>query len=381
MTNSVYINNVSAFLPNEPVSNDEMEGVLGQAGPRPSRARRIILRNNGIKSRHYAVDPKTGQQNYSNAALGANAVKQVVDGFAELEEVEALAFATSMADQIMPGHAVMVHGELGSPALEVMTAAGICVSGVAALKYAYLGVLSGEFSTAVAGASEVASAVMRGYQFEPEIAARVDALEKNPEIAFEKDFLRWMLSDGSGAMLLQDKPNDNGLSLKMEWLDLRSFAGEDEVCMYAGGDKNEEGFKSWLSYTQQERATESVMSVKQDVKLLNEKVIHYTVEKTLSDILTKRDLKADDVDWFLPHYSSLFFRDKVYQGLCNIGFEIPFEKWFTNLSSKGNTGAASIFIMLEELCKSGQLKSGQKILCYIPESGRFSSAFMLLTVC
>jgi 3-oxoacyl-[acyl-carrier-protein] synthase-3 len=67
-------------------------------------------------------------------------------------------------------------------------------------------------------------------------------------------------------------------------------------------------------------------------------------------------------------------------GLENIGFLIPYEKWFTNLTTKGNTGSASIYIMLEELFNGGTLKIGEKILCFIPESGRFSSAFMLLEV-
>ena len=57
------------------------------------------------------------------------------------------------------------------------------------------------------------------------------------------------------------------------------------------------------------------------------------------------------------------------------------ERWFTNLETKGNTGSASMYIMLEELFHSDKLKIGETILCYIPESGRFSTAFMLLTVC
>ena len=82
----------------------------------------------------------------------------------------------------------------------------------------------------------------------------------------------------------------------------------------------------------------------------------------------------------MPHYSSGYFREPLYQGLLNVDFEIPFERWFTNLSTKGNTGSASIFIMLDELFNSNDLQQGHKLLCYIPESGRFSSAFMQLTV-
>jgi 3-oxoacyl-[acyl-carrier-protein] synthase-3 len=59
---------------------------------------------------------------------------------------------------------------------------------------------------------------------------------------------------------------------------------------------------------------------------------------------------------------------------------IPEERWFTNLYTKGNTGAASVFIMLEELFHSGNLQPGQKILCMVPESGRFIVSFMMLTV-
>ncbi|MEJ2437642.1 MAG: 3-oxoacyl-[acyl-carrier-protein] synthase III C-terminal domain-containing protein, partial [Sulfurovaceae bacterium] len=59
---------------------------------------------------------------------------------------------------------------------------------------------------------------------------------------------------------------------------------------------------------------------------------------------------------------------------------IPQEKWFTNLTSKGNTGSASIYIILDEIFNSDRLKKGEKILCYVPESGRFSTAFILLEV-
>ena len=63
-----------------------------------------------------------------------------------------------------------------------------------------------------------------------------------------------------------------------------------------------------------------------------------------------------------------------------IGFSIPQERWFSNLATKGNTGSASIYIMLEELFHSGRLTEGDAILCMIPESGRFSVAYMLLKV-
>jgi len=380
MARSVYINNVSVFMPNNAISNDEMESVLGQAGERASRARRIVLRNNGIKTRYYAIDPETGKANYSNAQLAANAIKKLTENRIALEEIQCLAASTSMADQVIPGHAVMVQGELGNPSTEVVTTSGVCLCGITALKYAYMTIALGLHNVAVAAASETASNIMRGYQFDPELESKVDDLKNHSELAFEKDFLRWMLSDGAGSALLQAEPNRQGISLKIEWIDIRSYANEQEVCMYAGGEKIEGKIKGWTQYWPLEREKQSIMSVKQDVRLLNEKVIHYTVERTLTDILRTRQLTPDEIDYFLPHYSSEFFRQKVYDGLKNIDFEIPFDKWFTNLTSKGNTGSASIFIILEELFHSGRLRKGQNLLCYVPESGRFSSSFLYLKV-
>ena len=381
---AVYINAISAYLPNEPVGNEQMESVLGQSGPMPSRARRTILRSNGIQTRYYAVDPITHCSTHTNAQLTANAVRLLAGqgaGF-NLDDTECLACGTTIPDQLMPNHAVMTHGELNIPACEVVATAGVCVSGMTALKYAFLGVAVGEFEHAVATGSETASAILRGKMFQAEIDQKIEALEKRPEIAFDKDFLRWMLSDGAGAMLLQSKPNPEKPSLKIEWIFERSYANEMDACMYAGAVKRPDGsLQGWKEFEHNDWLEESVFSVKQDVKQLNEHVIHYTVEKPLTEIVDKYGLTSNEIDYFVPHYSSEFFREKVADGMDKVGFHIPLERWFSNLKSKGNTGSASIYIHLEELFNAGKLKKDEKILCYVPESGRFSSAFMLLTVC
>ncbi|MEQ9726828.1 beta-ketoacyl-ACP synthase III [Pseudomonas sp. WHRI 8822A] len=380
MVAPVFINRISASLPHGPVDNEQMEARLGMVGGNPSRARKLVLRRNGIQQRHYVIDPLTGEPSMNNAQLSAAAIRGLVgDGFA-LDSLDCLVASTSSPDQLMPGHAVMVHGELGNPPCEVATTAGICLCGMTALKYAWMSVASGESRNAVACGSEVASTLMQARNFNAEYDSRVEELENHPEIAFEKDFLRWMLSDGAGAVLLQDRPNAHGLSLRVDWLDILSFADQMPTCMYAGGEIVDGKLRGWSRYDADERARQSVMAVKQNVKLLNDNIVKYTVEEALRRIMARRELRVADIDWFLPHYSSEFFRDRLAVGLTNVGLPIPQERWFTNLTSKGNTGAASIFIILEELFNGGRLRSGQKLLCYVPESGRFSSAFMHLTV-
>jgi 3-oxoacyl-[acyl-carrier-protein] synthase-3 len=59
---------------------------------------------------------------------------------------------------------------------------------------------------------------------------------------------------------------------------------------------------------------------------------------------------------------------------------IPEERWFTNIYEKGNVGAASIFLLLDDLMRSGRLRPGQRILLAVPESGQCIMAYAGLTV-
>jgi 3-oxoacyl-[acyl-carrier-protein] synthase III len=376
--NAVYIVQTSVFLPNDPVDNDAMENILGQVGHRPSRAKRTVLRSNGIKSRHYVIDPITKEPNFTNAQITANAVRGL---FGQTpESLECLVCGTSFPDQLIPNHAVMVHGELGFPIHDVIATAGVCLSGATALKCAWLMVKSGEVKQAVSTGSEVSSLNLRASQFEAETEHQLEALEKELSIAFEKDFLRWMLSDGAGAVLLENAPRKGQLNLNIKWIEMGSYAHELPACMYAGAEQQEDGsLKGRFLYSAEALAEKSVLSIKQDVRLLDANIIKKTVDP-LNRIRQKHQFTADQVDYFLPHYSSNYFRKPLADGLDAIDFHIPDEKWFTNLTSKGNTGAASPYIMLDELYHSDQLKDKDKILMYIPESGRFSSAYVLLEV-
>ncbi len=69
MDRSVYINKTASFLPNSPISNDEMEDYIGLIGGKPSRVRSIVLRQNGIKTRYYGLD-KEHKITHSNARPG-----------------------------------------------------------------------------------------------------------------------------------------------------------------------------------------------------------------------------------------------------------------------------------------------------------------------
>lgn len=377
--NEIFINRIERFLPGNPVSNDEIESRLGMINGNESINKRLILRSNQIQTRYYALDEK-GNSTHTNTEMAAIAIKKLFDSDFTLDDVQLLTAGTSSPDVIQPSHALMIHGELGGEKdMEVMSAHGTCNAAMQSLKYAYMSIMTNQTDNAISVGSETFGSWMHARNFDSEIDKRKE-IEKNPYIAFEKDFLRWMLSDGAAAMLLQHKPNNNSLSLKINWIEITSFANELEACMYAGAEKNTDGsLKGWKNMDEKVRHEKSVFSLKQDARLLQNNIIERG-GTFLKKTIEKHQIKISDIDYFLPHLSSMFFKKKIYESLEELDLEIPYEKWFYNLPKVGNIGAASAFFMLEEIFHSGKLQKGKTLLLMVPESARFSYSFMLLTV-
>ncbi len=369
---SAYINAIGKFLPGDAIANTQIETYLGQINGKPSKARKCVLKRNGIQQRYYAIDDQQ-QTRYSNSQMAAHAVREgLANASLVPKDIDLLSCGTTLPDLLIPGFASMVHGELPelSP-LEIVSTQGVCCSGVAALNYAVSQLELGKRKNAISVASEFASRLFKHTKFEAETS--VQAGESLP---FDTEFLRWMLSDGAGAFVLQDRPNPNGLSLRVDWIELVSHANAYPVCMSAG---SADGQTSWLDYpSYTEAAQAGAMNLRQNTRLLDQ-VVKLGVEGWLQLIEAGR-VQPDDIDWLLCHYSSHFFKSKIVELLEKANCMIPEHKWFTNLYTRGNTGCASIYLMLEELFHSGKLQPDQKIFCFVPESGRFTTAYMMLTV-
>ena len=380
MQNEVYITDAATFLPNNPVPNEEMEDYLGLIHKQQSKSKRIVLRNNGIRQRYYAIDKK-GNPTHTNAQMAAIAIRNLYKNDpASMAAIDLMCCGTSSPDQIMPAHGVMVHGWLPETKdIEVVTPSGNCCSGMHALKYAFMSVKLGMSNHAVVTGSERISRILYSETYEEE-ATRLDALSDNPYISFDKEFLRWMLSDGAAAVRLSSEKSRSGISLRIDWLEGASYAHKIEPCMYQGSEKINGVLKGYMDFSQQEIMSLSVLSIKQDVKLLSENVVRFGIDK-LAEAMKRNNLSAAEVDYFLPHMSSEFFRKKIAEKMEADGIPVPQEKWFSNLSSTGNVGSASVYFMIEELMRTNRLQKGQKLLLIVPESARFNYVYGQLTVC
>ena len=374
-----YIVATGSYLPGPSIDNEHMEAVLGLVAGKKSRYRKRILKSNGIESRHYALG-EDGKPNVMSEEMAAFAIQDALaQGKYDVKDIQMLAVGTSIQEILVPGIASQVHGRLGERPMEIMSCHGVCGAGAAAIKSAYLNVRCGEVQRAVAAAVERPSAVLRGNLFAQESEIAPNKPGENGEYAyFNADFLRWMLSDGAGASVIQNTPHEHLPSLRIDWIEAQSYAHELPVCMTLGTNKGGDiGIENTWNY-ELENPSMSKFLLRQDTRLLEEGIAT-AVAGVLVKALEERQLDVSKVDHFLPHISSYFFEDIYKKGLAELGQPIADEKWFTNLKTKGNTGSASIFIMLDEALRTNRFKHNDSILLMIPESGRFSATYIHLT--
>lgn len=379
MRNNVFIKRISSYLPNNPIGNEEIEDYIGYIEGRPSRVKNLVLKQNGIKTRYYALN-KEQQITHTNAELAAGAIRKLFQDISELGKVELLSAATSLPDQTLPSHASMVHGLLPETRnIEIFSTAGVCLTSLQSLKIAFLSVSSGEKNNAVCCASELASAALLSKHYDIEYE-KCHNIGENPYFGFEKDFLRFMLSDGAGAIYLDNRPYEDGVTLKLDWVDMESNANVLPACMIAGADFRIDGsITSWKSYDGQDLLDKSIFTVKQDIRLLKKHIIELWVDH-IERVLEKHGSMPESINYVIPHVSSMFFYKELLNEIVKRNLDLKENKWFTNLTRVGNIASASIFVALDEFIKTKELRKGDKILLLVPESGRFSYGTALISV-
>jgi 3-oxoacyl-[acyl-carrier-protein] synthase III len=359
MTNC-YITSTGSYLPGEPVDNENLKEYLGKVIGE-GRVRSKILKANGIETRHYALDKKQNAT-HSLYGLAAEAVKNCLAQDRNSLNIDYLSAGTTHAPLLAPGVSSLLHDQLSkdkiiSHSLEINSNSGICSSGAQAIVNATRAVKSGEVKAAICVGVEQSSVGLKSKAFRTIYDIPTILRDVRSSKWFMSVFLRFMLSDGAGAFLLEPQPGEDGVSLRVNWTYSRSFANEAPLCMHINSD---------------------TMILSQDIKILA-KYMAPLSKKAVEGALCEHGEKLDTYNIVLPHMSSYYFERAVKKVLAELSpsREVPY---WTNLRTAGNTGAASIFIMLDEYLKTQPVAAGDRILLFVPESGQFNYVLISLTV-
>ncbi len=82
------------------------------------------------------------------------------------------------------------------------------------------------------------------------------------------------------------------------------------------------------------------------------------MKQGIDEVLSDTGLSMDDIDWCICHQAN-------QRIISNVQKQFPGqeEKFFLNIENLGNTSAASIPLVLDELNRTGRLQKGMKLLC------------------
>ena len=355
-----FITQSGSFLPGPPIENDDIEKYLGTIDGE-EEVKKTVLRMNGIVQRHYAQD-SSQQPTFDVYQLACEAVKDCLSERGSVPEpISFLTAGTTYAPLGGPGLSSILHDQLQQRSLltapvEISSHSGICTSAAAAMVAAIRGVAAGDHQTAVCVGTEHPSSALKQQAIDP-----IDDRDQNVDLRrsqwFMSVFLRFMLSDGAGAFLLESNPKPTGVSLQVNWTHALSFANETPLCM---------------------KLENQGVRLSQDISILTKYLVPMARKFTAS-AMQRNDDSLDRYKIVLPHLSSFFFRrkmERVMQEFSESPGPVPY---WTNLATAGNTGSASIYIMLDQYLRENSVKDGDRILLFIPESGQFNFVMVSLT--
>ena len=96
------------------------------------------------------------------------------------------------------------------------------------------------------------------------------------------------------------------------------------------------------------------------IQMNGQEVFRFAVKKVpecIRQVTEKTETQIETIDWFILHQAN----SRIIQSVAK-RLGVPEEKFPMNMEQYGNTSAASIPILLDEMNKKGMLQPGQKII-------------------
>ena len=297
---TVKVIHTSSYLPIHEIKNADWELQLDTTDE-------WIQKRTGIQTRRYAKELTT-----SDLAIRA-AQKLLEESAINPEEIEFVIVATMTPDTMSPSCAAKVQGAIGANHAFAFDISAACAGFVFALSTGIKMLSAGNQKYGIVIGAETMLSVL-------------DWKDRSTAILF---------GDGAGAVLLE-KTDD--ATLFVETLRSDGQKGEALVCG--------------------ERLEQQISTMRMDGRGVFE-LVSREVPKNISETLEKAQMSADDVDLYVLHQANVRLIEQVAKKLKQ-----PIEKFPTNLASVGNTSAASIPILLDELVRNQLITigSGQKLL-------------------
>lgn len=308
--NRAKITGVGAYVPKKVLTNAELEAMVETSD-------QWIMERTGIRERHIADETEV------TSDLAAKAATQALDrAGVPPEAVDLIVCGTTSADMLFPSTAIFTQQKIGARNAAAFDLWATCSGSLYSLSVGSQYIETGRARTVLVIGAEI-------------LSRYVDYTDRGTCI---------LLADAAGAAVLQRSSDDSGV------IDVTLGSnGAYADLLYAMGG----GTRQPITHEVLEQRSHFIRMKGNEVF----KVAVRTMEDASATILKKHGFKVEDVSLVIPHQANL----RIIQATAK-RLNLPMERVIVNIDRYGNTGAASLYVAMEEAYSLGRLKPGDLIL-------------------
>ncbi len=359
----VKISGTGHYLPGKPVPLAALDDYLGPVMGAPTRVQRWYERIKtlmpellDITHYYFAINPITGEFTEDNISMSVKAaLRALKEAGISADEIDFIAYGSAHQDQ-MPTASVRIQESLGIERCAEVSIHANCTSAYKALMIAYDGIRLGRYKKALVLSSSMSSSELRSSYYNMSLATK------------ESLFLRYFLSDGAGAVLLEADTNNHKNGLYLEHCYNESLGGTKPSAM---GNKRPAYFMN--PKEEYEKGFHHLNQMFNDnlSKLFNEDdgTVFY---KGLKRMMTLYPINLKDIRFFQVNFPSKHIADMIIEECQGLG--IPQETLYTKISTMGYAGPPMVFLCLDKILREEKLYKNDIIISFVTEVSKFMQA-------
>ena len=276
-----------------------------------------IQQRSGIRERHIV------EEGEATSDLAVNASRQALERANLLpEDVDFIVVGTTTPDSFFPSTGNIIQHRLGCRRAGSVDVLAACAGSIYSLAIGAKFVETGKYRRVLCVGAETLSTI-------------TDFTDRGTCV---------LLADAAGAAVLEPSEDGSGIIDA----DLYSDGQYAELLHMPGGGSRHPA------------TVETVNARMHYAKMKGSEVFKVAVRMFVDcteTILQRHGLKAADIDLFIPHQANLRIIEAASK---RVG--LPMDRVFVNVDRYGNTGAASVYVALEEAIAAGRVKPGDRIL-------------------
>jgi 3-oxoacyl-[acyl-carrier-protein] synthase III len=302
---------VGAYAPKRVLTNADLEKMVATSDE-------WIVQRTGIRERRIADESE------ATSDLAVKAAQQALER-ANLvpEDIEFIAVGTTTPDMVFPSVGNIVQHRLGCRRAGSVDLMAACAGSVYSLVVGAQFIQTGKYRRVLCIGAETLSKI-------------TDFTDRGTCI---------LLADAAGAAVLEGtEEEDRGIID----VDLYSDGQYWELLYMPGGGSRHP-------------ATAETVAQRMHYAKMKGNEVYKVAVRMFADcaekILSRNGFTADDVSLFIPHQANL----RIIEAACK-RVKLPMERVFVNVDRYGNTGAASVYVALEEALAAGRIKRGDLLL-------------------